>query len=151
MTRQRTPRQAWIQAGMEALGDGGPAAVRVEELARRLGVTKGGFYGYFDGREQLLAEVLDSWEREAANAVIEEAETAGGPDAADRLHALTRSVQARIGLRQTELAVRDWARRDDGAAERIRRVDRARMEYLYRLFLEATGDPDEAAARAAPR
>jgi hypothetical protein len=39
----RTPRSKWIQAGLRALATGGPNAVRVELLAKDLGVTRGGF------------------------------------------------------------------------------------------------------------
>ena len=63
MALAQTPRSRWIDAGLEALADGGPDAVRIEPLARSLGVTKGGFYGYFDDRPALLDEMLDAWER----------------------------------------------------------------------------------------
>ncbi len=42
-----TPRDRWIDEGLKALAAGGPDAVRIEPLARTLGVTKGGFYGQF--------------------------------------------------------------------------------------------------------
>ena len=45
MGATRTPRGRWVEEGLQALADGGPAAVRVEALAKKLGVTKGGFYG----------------------------------------------------------------------------------------------------------
>jgi hypothetical protein len=32
-----------------------------------------------------------------------------------------------------ELAIRDWARRDSDVAERVRRIDNRRMEYLRSL------------------
>lgn len=38
-------RASWIDEGLRALAAGGPDAVRIEALARALGVTKGGFYG----------------------------------------------------------------------------------------------------------
>ncbi|HYP55470.1 MAG TPA: helix-turn-helix domain-containing protein, partial [Solirubrobacterales bacterium] len=50
MPATRTPRTAWVEEGLRALATGGPDAVRVEALARALGVTKGGFYWHFDGR-----------------------------------------------------------------------------------------------------
>jgi len=56
----RTPRDRWVEEGLQALGDGGPAAVRVEALAKKLGVTKGGFYGYFADRDALL-EPCGGW------------------------------------------------------------------------------------------
>ncbi|HYZ62080.1 MAG TPA: helix-turn-helix domain-containing protein, partial [Acetobacteraceae bacterium] len=58
MAPARTPRDRWIAGGLQALAGGGPDAVRIELLARTLGVSKGGFYGYFDNRGALLDEML---------------------------------------------------------------------------------------------
>ena len=71
----RTPRDSWIQEGLKALAAGGPDAVRVEALAQALGVTKGGFYWHFDGRQALLDEMLDLWERELVDEVIARVES----------------------------------------------------------------------------
>ena len=56
----RTPRDGWIEEGLRALAAGGPDAVRVEALAKALGVTKGGFYRHFADRNALLDEMLDT-------------------------------------------------------------------------------------------
>ena len=148
MANARTPRDAWVRAALEALAEGGPESVRVEVLAKRLGVTKGGFYGYFDGRDQLLSEALDLWEREAAQAVIDEVEQSEG-DAQERLRSLFASVKARESIARAEFAIREWARRDPAVAARLRRVDHARLDYLRELHGELTGDAAEAAVRAA--
>ncbi|MFD6451217.1 TetR family transcriptional regulator, partial [Nocardia sp. NPDC060220] len=42
----RTPRARWVEEGLAVLASSGVDAVRVEALAKRIGVTKGGFYGY---------------------------------------------------------------------------------------------------------
>ena len=55
MALTRTPRTSWIDEGLRALAAGGPEAVRIEPLARALGVTKGGFYWHFADRRALLA------------------------------------------------------------------------------------------------
>jgi hypothetical protein len=39
MVAHRTPRGSWIDEGLRALAAGGPDAVRVERLAKGLGVT----------------------------------------------------------------------------------------------------------------
>jgi AcrR family transcriptional regulator len=148
MAIARTPRDAWIRAALQALAEGGPESVRVEVLAKQLGVSKGGFYGYFEGRGQLLAEALGLWEREAAQAVIDEVEQSHG-EPLERLHSLFGSVRARSDIARAEFAVREWARRDPDVAARLRRVDRARLDYLRGLHYELTGDAAEAAARAA--
>jgi len=48
---------------------------------------------------------------------------------------------------QTDLAIRDWARRDQPVAERLRRVDNMRMEYLRSLFGAFCTDPGDVEAR----
>src|ERR1700691_3062291 len=74
----RTPRARWIEEALRALAAGGPDAVRVEPLARTLGVTRGGFYWHFEDRGALLSEMLDTWERAATDEVIERVERRGG-------------------------------------------------------------------------
>ncbi|WP_029113932.1 TetR/AcrR family transcriptional regulator [Mycobacterium sp. URHB0044] len=142
----RTPREAWIEAGLSALADGGPDAVRVDVLAQTLGVTRGGFYHQFDGRKALLDELLDSWERRSTDDVLERVEREGG-DArtkVNRAGMLTFSG----ALLQIDLAVRDWARRDAAVADRLRRVDNRRMDYLRELIGTFCDDVDDVEARA---
>ena len=74
MVVARTPRSAWIEAGLRALAAGGPDAVRIEALARTLRVTKGGFYWHFDNRRALLDDILDAWERLVVDEVIKRIE-----------------------------------------------------------------------------
>jgi AcrR family transcriptional regulator len=142
----RTPRTAWIDAGLRALSSGGPDAVRVEPLARVLGVTKGGFYWHFDDRDGLLDAMLDTWERMVIDDVIDQVEGDGG-DARARLRRLFALAVARRDLIEVELAVRDWARRDKAAAQRLRRVDNRRMRYLRSQFREICDDADEVEVR----
>ena len=142
----RTPRNRWIEEGLRALAAGGPDAVRIEALAQALGVTKGGFYGHFADRNALLDEMLDSWERMSTDDVLERVERTGR-DVRARLRlagALTFSRE----LLPIDLAIRDWARRDDAVAERLRRVDNRRMEYLRLLFGAICADEEEVDARS---
>jgi AcrR family transcriptional regulator len=148
MALTRTPRSSWIDEGLRALAAGGPDAVRIEPLARALGVTKGGFYWHFDDRRALLEEMLDTWERVSVDQVIERVEGEGGDARARlrRLFALGSSSEARRLLR-IDLAVRDWARRDRTVAERLRRVDNRRMDYMRSLFGAFCPDENEVEVR----
>jgi AcrR family transcriptional regulator len=125
---------------------GGPDAVRIEALAQALGVSKGGFYWHFEDRRALLDEMLDTWERVVTDEVIELVEQGGGDARAKlrRLFAIAASIPAMF---KVELAIRDWARRDQAVAERLRRLDNRRMAYMRPLFSEFCGDPDEVEVR----
>jgi AcrR family transcriptional regulator len=141
----RTPRSKWIQAGLRALAAGGPDAVRIEPLAQALGVTRGGFYWHFEDRRALLEEMLDTWERATTEDVVERLEQEGG-DAGAKLRRLF--ALASPGVLMTDLAVRDWARRDQAVAERLRRIDDRRMGYLRSLFGAVCPDEDDVEARS---
>jgi AcrR family transcriptional regulator len=143
----RTPRTTWIEEGLRALGIGGPDAVRVESLAQALGVTKGGFYWHFDGRAALLEEMLDTWERLVTEEVITLVEAGGGDERAklERLFAVAVSIEDMVAI---ELAIREWGRRDEAVAMRLRRIDDRRMDYLRTLFGGLSSDADDVEARS---
>jgi AcrR family transcriptional regulator len=142
----RTPRSRWIEDGLRALADGGPDAVRIEALAQALGVSKGGFYWHFDDRRALLDEMLDTWERTSIDEVIERVESEAA-DPRGKLRRLFALASQSERLLQTDLAVRDWSRRDQTVAERLRRVDNRRMEYLRSLFGAFCPDEDDVEVR----
>jgi AcrR family transcriptional regulator len=145
MAVARTPRRRWIDEGLRALAAGGPDSILIESLARALGVSKGGFYGYFTDRSALLEEVLATWESRSTEQVIERVEREGG-DAmtrARRAAELTFSAE----LLPVDLAIRDWARRDAAVAERLRRVDNFRIAYLRTWLGPASADDDDLEAR----
>src|SRR3954447_15370581 len=138
----RTPRSTWVDQGLRALAAGGPDAVRIEPLAKALGVTKGGFYWHFDDRRALLEEMLDTWERVSVDQVIERIEGEGG-DARARLRMLSAIAGSSDEGLRIDLAVRDWSRRDKRVATRLRRVDNRRMDYMRSLFADFCPDEDE--------
>jgi len=147
MALTRTPRSRWIDEGLRALAAGGPDAVRIETLARALGVTKGGFYWHFEDRRALFDEMLDDWERLGVDEVIERLEGEGG-DARARLRRLFALASTSGDLLRIDLAVRDWARREPDVAERVRHVDNRRMDYLRSLFGAFCPDEDDVEARS---
>ncbi len=147
MAKVRTPREAWVEAALEALADGGPEAIRIEALAASLGVSKGGFYWHFKDRAALLEEMLDSWERRVVGDVIAQVE--GEPEEPRaKLRHLFELAASAPDLLPIELALRDWSRRDGEVAARLHRVDNQRMDYLRSLFGPICVDEDDVEARS---
>ena len=134
-----------MTAALGALARDGVTAIRVEPLAKRLGVTKGSFYWHFADRPALLAAVLAEWERRATDAVIVEVEAVGG-DPAARLTNLFRISAAADG--RLERAVRAWAATDATVAEVQGRVDGRRRAYLEVQYVALGFAPEVAATRA---
>ena len=123
--------QDWVAAGFAELATAGIDGVRVEVLAERLGVTKGGFYRRFRDRRALLDAMLAAW-RGGRIAAIERQSEAGGETPIARLEALIELYTLRTnaaGL-AVELAIRQWARTDRRAAAAVQKVDAARLEIV---------------------
>jgi AcrR family transcriptional regulator len=139
----RTPRSEWIRQGLRALAEGGPDAVRIEPLAKELGVSRGSFYWHFEDRSALLAAMLDTWEQATTEEAAERVESEGG-DITARLRRLFTLTSPSVV--KTDLAIRDWGRRDHAVAERLRRIDNRRMGHLRALFAGLSGDPGEVEA-----
>jgi AcrR family transcriptional regulator len=146
VAKVRTPRAAWIEVALQALAAGGPEAIRVEALAARLGVSKGGFYWQFKDRGALVEEMLDAWEQSVVGDVIAEVESES-EDPREKLQRLFELASSATDLLPVELALRDWSRRDKGVATRLHRVDNQRMEYLRSLFRPICVDEDDVEAR----
>ena len=52
-------QQDWIVRGLDTLRAQGISGVRVEPMARELGVTKGSFYWHFKDHDDFLQQLLE--------------------------------------------------------------------------------------------
>ena len=141
--------EVWIEAGLEEIARTGVEGVRVEVLAKNIGVTKGGFYRRFRDRAALLEAMLQHWSA-GRIAAIEKHTSLDGTTARERLKALIPQYAERVNTEgmAVELAIRQWARTDQAAADAVARVDAARLENVALLYRATGVSPEEADARA---
>ena len=128
-------REDWLRQARLALLRGGVEAVRVEKLARALGVTKGSFYWHFTGREELLDSLLREWENE----VREILQQIGPGPAERRFRALVRLLEQRARLSEegkvpSDAAIFAWASVDPAIALRVNRAEEGRIRLLKRIL-----------------
>ncbi len=119
----------WADAALASIADGGLASIHIDELASRLGVTKGSFYWHFDGRDALIEAALSSWE-ERVRELFDPPMAAG--DALERVLdlCLTEDVLARV-----EIALAG-AIEDERVTLHAGVVMRLRVGSLERAFTE---------------
>lgn len=147
----RTPKnspETWIEVAKRTLIDEGIANVKVDRLAKRLGVTRGGFYHNFKHRDELLALLIDHWEKTCRFLPDGPPPSESGA-AVQWMDALVARLIDGDGYEHRfDLAVRDWARSDTRAEWAVERADRERLATL-RKFFEAIGyDSENAEIRA---
>lgn len=130
--RTRLSRQDWVDAALEAIAEGGLAAVAVVPLAERLGATKGSFYWHFPSREALIEAALAAWEQTTTSAVIAEIDAAS-QDPRQQLRLLFKRVTELAARDRIELALLATA---DHPTVRpvLDRVTRRRIDFAAELF-----------------
>jgi AcrR family transcriptional regulator len=126
----------WIKAGIVQLAREGVESVRVEVVARELGVSKGSFYWHFRDRDELLMQMLQFWESSEAKWLsAEELGESDKPNAAIRwARFVERSAEPeRI---TEEIGVRAWARRDERVALRVTEVEKRRVRVIANILVD---------------
>ena len=137
-TPQQAPKpsyqpERWIDAGFVRLGAEGFEAVRVEVIARDLGVSKGSFYWHYRDREALLDAMLSRWEKDETEwlrrSVVEH------ENAAARW---ARFVKRCTDSERTpiEAAIRAWSRRDAHVAAVVVAVETEMTNFIADVLRE---------------
>jgi len=137
---RRVTKSEWLEAGLRALASGGILNVRIDRLARELGVARSGFYWHFRNRQDLFAQMLGHWAHELTEVITENQEIRALPPK-ERLLAITDLVQT-YDLSRYDSAIRQWAKEDSVADEVARKTFKLRNEFIRQAFIELgfTGD-----------
>jgi len=141
---------AWIDAAFDVLAEGGIDAVRIDPLAKQLGVTRGSFYWHFADRAALHTAMLKEWRKRQSYRIGSriESQTSAPYERLKQTLALPNSSPRAKRAGAIELAIRLWARRDAEAAKAVRHIDRVRMNYYAKLYGEMGLAPADARKRA---
>ena len=132
--RGRLSAEDWAQAALDLIAEQGVAAVAVEPLARRLGVTKGSFYWHFPSRDALLQAALERWEKVEQEQVFGQLEAIADPR--ERLRALFDLVAHEY---KAHIIYSELLKALDHPAVQpvIGRVSDRRLDYLTASFRQA--------------
>lgn len=144
-TREPRSRDDWTRAAIGAFRNGGRDAVRVEVLAKELGVTKGSFYWHFRNRAELLETILAAWELETERGIRAASEE---PTPVERLRAFFRRVSETERDYPPDVEILAWAREEPRVAELAKRVEGRRLDFIRENLLAAGLEAGEAARRA---
>lgn len=132
--RQPLGRDAWLEAARDALIEEGTAGIEINKLAKRLGVTRGGFYWFFETREQLLAELLALWAR-TSMVLFERIACAPGQSGLQKYQALVGLwIEEQDYDPRWDGAVRDWARTSAAVLKTVHAVDDQRIAFIEQIF-----------------
>ena len=131
---QRISKAQWLDMALEVMETKGVAGVRVEVLAKRLAISKSGFYWHFKNRGHLLKDMLDHWSHEVTEVISANPEILALKPK-DRL-VRTAEIIIDYQLTRYEIPIRQWALQDTGAARAVKKANRLRLDFVNGAFSE---------------
>jgi AcrR family transcriptional regulator len=141
---ERLTAQDWIDFALTTLADEGVSALKVDVLARKLGVSRGSFYWHFRDLGDFHARVIEHWKQIATERIIADIERYDVGE--ERLDALARHGFGHDVV--LEVRMRAWADNNADVARVLGDIDRRRREYMEQMLVEAGVPQSLAATRA---
>ena len=138
---RRVSKSDWLEAGLAALAKGGERSVRVDVLAKQLGVARSGFYWHFKNRGELLAEMLKYWTLELTESVTSNPKIHSAPPAERLLAIATLVIDGDLG--RYDEAIRQWAREDPSIERHAKRAFSLRLDLFEATFAELGFEGEE--------
>ncbi|GEM_PF-268153 len=132
--RQRGSKELWLNAAYDLLIADGIDGVKIMPLAKRLNLSRTGFYWFFKDISELHGALIHRWESQNTGNLIERCNI----DAANICEALFNLMdcwlEPAIFDAQLDLVIRNWARVDADLQRRIDVADRTRIDAIAGMF-----------------
>lgn len=138
----------WLNAAYDTLCDSGVEAVKVMPLAKRLGLTRTGFYWHFRDRDALLEAMIARWEAKNTGNLIDQCEAYAETICEAIFNLFDCWLDGELFDARLDLAIRNWARNDPALAVRLERADVARRAAIVGMYERFGFSPEQADVRA---
>jgi AcrR family transcriptional regulator len=137
----RVSKDQWLIKALDTLESSGVEAVKIERLAKVLGISRSGFYWHFKNRQDLLEHLLDYWVRRYTG-VLTDSPDVIKLDPKKRLFTTMEMIRDKH-LTKFDLAMTSWAKSDSKIRKVVNKVVKMRLDYLRTIFSELGFEGDE--------
>jgi AcrR family transcriptional regulator len=146
-SRQRGSKDLWLHAAYEVLISEGIEAVKVMTLAKRLNLSRTGFYWFFEDINELHKSMVRRWESKNTGNLIDRC----GFDASNISEALFNLMDCWLDPTlfdaRLDLAIRNWARVDSDLNQRLSKADHLRIHAVGEMFKRHGFNDEQAEVR----
>jgi len=139
-------KKDWLDAALDLMGEGSLDDLKIQTLAKRLGVNKSGFYWHFSSRQALVEHLLDYWSTEMTESITD-SPVLLAMEPKKRLCTTAEAILEK-DLTRHDIAVRQWARKDQNAEKQFRKVIQTRFDFIKQAFFELGFKGDDLDTRA---
>lgn len=146
--RQRGSKDIWLEAAYDLLISEGIDAVKVMPLAKRLNLTRTGFYWYFTDIAELHSAMITLWETKNTGQLIAQSGAQADTIGQALFNVMDCWLDPALFDARLDLAIRNWARTDSALQARLDKADHARINALKDMFRRFGYGAEQAEVRA---
>ncbi len=147
-TRQRGSKELWLNAAYEMLVSSGIEAVKVMALAKKLNLSRTGFYWFFDDLGALHTEMIALWEHRNTGNLVAACQLPAENVCEALFNVMDCWLDPTLFDAPLDLAIRNWARVDASLQDRLSAADARRLDAVAGLFQRHGFTPEQAEARS---
>jgi AcrR family transcriptional regulator len=133
--------ELWLDAAYRALIEGGVETVKIQSLAKGLGLARTSFYWFFKDREELLAALVAQWREKNTGGLVRQTEAYAESITEAMLNVFDCWHDPDLFDSQFEFAVRSWALQSPEILAEVRAADRRRLDALAAMLVRFGQDP----------
>ena len=123
-------------------------AVKIQQLASRLNISRTSFYWFFRDRTALLDALLEDWEAKNTGAFVEACAAYAETIGEGILNLITVFHDEAVFEPRLDLAVRGWAHQSEAVTARVNAADERRLQAIRKMFERFGYAADDADVRA---
>lgn len=144
----KSTKDDWLNLAIATLTTEGIDQVKIQVMAKRLGVSRSSFYWFFDSLQALHDQILDYWLRKNTGPIIERAMRPAASIHKAICNVFECWFDNSLFKPDLDLAVRLWGRHDEKIRAIVDEADRQRVDALTRMFMRYGYPEEEAHTRA---
>lgn len=148
IARPRASKEVWLAAAYKLLIKEGIDAVKVMPLAKQLGLTRTGFYWHFQDLAELHAGIIRLWQDRNTGVMLDKCQAPSASLCDALFHLVDCWIDPELFDAPLDLAIRNWARRDEALQKLVDTSDAQRIEAVREVFTRFGADPEIAQYRA---
>jgi AcrR family transcriptional regulator len=144
----KSTQSDWLNLAIETLVNEGIDQVKVQVMARKLGVSRSSFYWFFESIQDLQAQLMSHWLRRNTEPIIERAMRPASNVVRAVCNVFECWVDPVLFDPNLDAAVRYWGRRDPAVRSIVDQADARRLDAVARMFMRYDFPEEEAVIRA---
>lgn len=147
-TGWRGSENLWLDAACQKIVQSGIEGVRIQPIAKQLGLSRTSFYWHFANRDALLQAVLKRWQETNTKNLIARTQVYSESITEAIFHLFDCWIDPVLFDARLDFAIRSWASTSDDIKKTLTDADSKRIAAITNMFLRFDFKPEQAEARA---